>query len=339
VKLGLVAAYALVLVLALVLVWADAASADSSVVDGISDQGLAAWEGSFPTSSFAAAFGDELAGGQVRYARYVVQWDAMASDAGDYRERFELWLADVRALALTPVVALTSYDGVYPADAGQYERGLDAVLALAADAGWPVRYVEAWNEPNNQGRERAVTAAAFAYAAQHACATRYGCTVIAGDLEDAPGMAAYEAAYVHALAFRPLAWGIHPYRSLARRDTRALREYLAGLPGGTQLWLTEVAAFYCRHGRVLGEGAQASEAAFLVHTLIREVSVAHVFYYGVMSAFGRPVPCGDDSELYGPEGQPRQAAGVVFGPAADGRWPLLGPAPGQQPLAFQWLGE
>jgi hypothetical protein len=327
------------LALTLALVWAPAACAGPGVVDGISDQGLAAWEGSFPASSFAAAFGDELAGGQVRYARYVVQWDALASDAGDYRERFEAWLADVRALRLTPVVALTSYDGVYPADAGQYERGLDAVLALAADAGWPVRYVEAWNEPNNQGRERAVTAAAFAGAAQRACATGYGCTVIAGDLEDAPGMAAYEAAYVRALAFRPLAWGIHPYRSLARRDGGALRAYLAGLPAGTQLWLTEVAAFYCRHNRVLGERAQASEAAYLVHTLIGAAPIAHVFYYGVMPAFGRPAPCGEDSELYGPEGQPREAAGVVFGSAADGRWPLLGPVPGQQPLAFQWLGE
>ena len=33
---------------------------------------------------------------------------------GDYRERFEAWLEDVRGLGLAPVLALTSYTSVYP---------------------------------------------------------------------------------------------------------------------------------------------------------------------------------------------------------------------------------
>ncbi len=279
----------------------------------------------------------------MRYARYVVQWDVAeepslgANAAGDYRERYESWLADVRALRLTAVLALTSYDGAYPADAGRYEHALRGALALAANAGAPVRYVEAWNEPNDQGREPPAPAADFANVAAAVCGS--ACTVIAGDLEDAPGMARYAAAYERALDFAPAAWGIHPYRALAHRDVAGLRATLATVPAGARLWVTEIAAFYCRQGRLRGEAAQAREAAYLVGRLLPAVPVAHAFYYGIEPAFGRSASCREDTDLFAADGQPRAAAGIVFPPSADGRWPLLGPAPGQQPLSFAWLGE
>jgi hypothetical protein len=350
------AAPALVLVSALALAgWAGAPRAGAAGIDGVSDQSLPAWEGSFPASRLAAAFGDVLAGptAQIRYARYVLQWNALQEPsggpaaAGDYRERFEAWLGDVGLLRLTPVLALTSFDGVRPATPARYAASLRALLDRAAALGVPVPYVEAWNEPNDQGREPAAAAAALADAAQAVCEGGRRCTVIAGDFEDRRSLPGYERAYEQALAFRPLVWGLHPYGSLLLRSDARLRAFRAALPDGgrgVQVWFTEAAAFYCRRGAVLGQDAQVREAAYLVGRLLGDpaLPVAHAFYYGVMFKDGLPAPCaaggGEDSELYGPDGQPRTAAGIVFAAGAGGRAPLLGPSPGEDPLAFRWLG-
>jgi hypothetical protein len=351
-----VAALALVSALALEC-RGGAPPAAAAVIDGVSDQSLPAWEGSFPASRLAAAFGDVLAGdrpdAQIRYARYVLPWNALGEPsggpaaAGDYRERLEAWLGDVALLRLTPVLALTSFDGVPPATPARYAAGLRAMLERAAALGVPVPYVEAWNEPNDQGREPAAAAAALANAAQAVCEGGRRCTVIAGDFEDRRGLPAYQREYERALTFRPLVWGLHPYGSLLLRSDTRLRAFRAGLPdagGGAQVWFTEAGAFYCRRGAVLGEAAQAREAAYLVDRLLndRALPVAHAFYYGVMFKDGLRAPCaasgGEDSELYGPDGQPRTAAGMVFAAGAGERSPLLGPAPGEDPLAFQWLG-
>ena len=94
------------------------ACAGTRYVDGISDQSLPEWDGSFASSPFATFFRSRwahAASGQITLARYVVQWDAMAESSagghagGNYRERFEAWLEDVRSLGLVPVLALTSY--------------------------------------------------------------------------------------------------------------------------------------------------------------------------------------------------------------------------------------
>ncbi len=335
-----------------------APAADAVGIDGISDQSLPAWEGSFAASSLAATLGDRLTGSgpqaQIRFARYVLQWDALAeasagpAASGDYRERFEAWLLDVHRLGLTPVLALSSYDRDRPAPAASYAVALTAVLALADALGVAIPYVEAWNEPNNQGHEPAAAAARLANAAESVCAGPRPCTVIAGDFEDDDGLPAYERAYVQGLDFRPLVWGVHPYESLRLRSDTPLRAMVAALPDAgleAQLWFTEIAAFYCRRGRVLGEAAQAAEASYLLDRLLRDPAVAsvHAFYYGVMYADGAPAPCavdgGEDSELYAPDGTPRAAAGVVFAADAAGRSPLIGPAPGQDALTFAWMAD
>ena len=71
---------------------------------------------------------------------------------------------------MTPVLSLTSYDGTYPASAAAYVSSLQALLGLGVAIGYPIRYVEAWNEPNDQGRMPASRAATLADAAQAVCA-------------------------------------------------------------------------------------------------------------------------------------------------------------------------
>jgi hypothetical protein len=339
-------------------------------VDGISDQSLPAWEGSFAASPFAGLLRSTLAGpppARIGLARYVVQWNAMSepstgpAPAGDYRERFEAWVADVRVLGLSPVIAPTSYDGVRPGSPGEYERALEALLGAVASAAGQEVYVEAWNEPNNQGREAPATAAAFADAAEALCSARGDCTVIAGDLEDSGGVVAYEREYLRALTFAPRIWGAHPYTAVKAHGDANLRAFVANLPArgaGAQIWFTEVGAYYCVHGVARGERAQAEDAGYLVHGLLADPAVApaHALYYGLLYKDGLQAPCsaggGDDVELFGPGDVPRAAAAIVLGDgaaaAADGvsgpgasgpagtAGLAFGPDPEAAPLAPKW---
>ena len=189
-------------------------TAPTPYVDGVSDQSLPAWDGGFSGSYFARLFSSVwVHGGHIRLARYVVQWDVMrepsggANAQGDYRERLEAWLEDVASLGLIPDLALTSYDGIYPQSAGEYVASLKPLLERARALGRPLSYVEAWNEPNNQGALPAVRAAQLTNAAQALCEGADGCRVVAGDLEDSPEVAGYEREYESGLDFSPAIWG------------------------------------------------------------------------------------------------------------------------------------
>ncbi len=302
---------------------ADTARAGTPYVDGISDQSLPAWNGSFSASPFASFFRATWVG-QIAFARYVVQWNVSAEPSaganadGDYRERFEAWLQDVRSLGLVPVLALTSFTPAYPASAGEYQRELQGILAEAERTGAPVGYVEAWNEPNNQGNEPAAKAGEIANWADAVCAHR-GCQVIAGDFEDVPTLPSYEQSYVAALTFSPRIWGIHPYRAVKARSDSSVLSFEQELPdhgADAHIWFTEVGAYYCANGRVLGEAQQADDASYLLDTLIPAIAPSHVFYYGFMAGDDTEAPCaagaGEDSELYRASGEPRAAASVIF---------------------------
>jgi hypothetical protein len=306
--------------------------AGTRYIDGISDQSLPAWDGSFASSPFAGFFRSRWS--QITLARYVVQWDVMtqasagAHPGGNYRERFEAWLEDVRSLRLTPVLALTSYDHVYPGSPGEYLARLEAILARAVAMGYPIAYVEPWNEPNNQGAETAATAGAFADSANGLCEAGGTCTVIAGDFEDRSDAAAYAQSYERALSFAPRIWGVHPYVSVQSHDDSNLRRLVSALPAhgaGQQIWFTEIGALYCSRGEVRGEARQANDASYLVNRLLGDPAVApaHAFYYGFLFGGGANPPCapagGQDSELYASPDVARPAASVIL------RAPALAP--------------
>ena len=268
----------------------------------------------------------------------MIEPSALPGPAGDYRERFEAWLLDVRALGLQPVLALTSYNGRRPATSGEYATALAALLARARALGAPIVDLEPWNEPNNQGAEPARVAAEQADQAEPICVSAI-CTVIAADIADEPGMLAYERQYERALTFAPVAWGMHPYRAIAARSLVSVAAFEAALPAearGATLWATEVGAFDCRDGRELGAAAQASEAEYVAGPLAQ--AFAHALYYGVEFADGLSAPCApggqSDSELFAPGDRPRPAAAIVLSASAGGGWPLIGPQPGDDALAF-----
>src|ERR1700734_1996729 len=106
--------HALALLTACVCLLAPAAArAATYSVDGISDQNIPFWDGGFYDSYFGGLFQrDWVSDDQIRYARYVVQWNVMSGAYAEKRADFEIWLQDVASLGLTPDVALTSYDHV-----------------------------------------------------------------------------------------------------------------------------------------------------------------------------------------------------------------------------------
>lgn len=296
--------------------------AGTPYVDGISDQSLPAWDGDFSESYFARLFSAVwVRGGHIRLARYVAQWDLMreasggANSHGDYHEKLEAWLTDVGSLGLVPEIALTSYDGVYPQTLGEYQTRLSELLDLARAMGHPVRYVEAWNEPNGQGAQTAAHAAQLTNSAAALCAQEaYDCTVVAGNLLDGPGVGAYEQEYERALDFRPTIWGVHPYYSVELESEAPLQSFIENLPGGgagERIWFTEVAAHACTDfgGRLVdnGELGQDRRTRWLVDTLMRNRKPEHVFYYAFLLSERRQPGCAgepEDDALYQPSAAP-----------------------------------
>jgi hypothetical protein len=296
------------------------AQAGAAYVDGISDQSLPAWDGGFSGSYFAGLFHDAWVGSppsHVTLARYVVQWDVMSGNYPKYRSEFESWLTDIASIGLTPEIALTSYDNAYPSSSAEYQTQLEQVLGRA------------WNEPNNQGREPAADAAHFTNAASITCEHGYGCTVIAGNLEDSPGMATYEQEYIKDLDPVPTIWGVHPYYSVEEMSEApflSFREHLPDRGVGEQIWFTEVAARECSdfNGHVVenGELGQAQRASWLVSALMKNAKPEHVFYYEFLLRERRQPACrseGSDSALYLPSNDPsepdypRPAASYIWG--------------------------
>jgi hypothetical protein len=319
---------------------APAARASGSYVDGVSDQNLPFWEHSFAASRFADRFRSSWVGGangHIRLARYFLDYHLLSLSS---RASFEAWLTDVREAGLTPDIALTSYSHPpqHPSPA-HYRSLLEGILALA-DTIDHVAYVEAWNEPNNQGGFPSATEAGiparYADQAQSVCAA-YGCQVIAGDFEDSPQAASYEHAYAQALTWRPALWGVHPYYAIKEHDDANLLrlEHQLSADGfpGVSPWFTEAGAYYCLHSRRRGAAAQAADAAYLVDDLIPAFKPAHVFYFEFMYKNDEPLRCGetDDTELYGPRGAARPAAAVIADlPGAGATAPEAEPA---SPLA------
>jgi len=314
----------------------------TSYVDGISDQSLPAWDGDFEQSWFAGLFDDTWVhgpGAHVDFARYVVQWNVMNGDYPRYLREFEAWMEDVASLGLKPEIALTSYDGVLPGKQSEYRAELVKILGRARALGEPIGWVEAWNEPNGQGNEPARDAAAFTNAASGVCEGEYECTVIAGDFEDSPDVAAYEQDYIANLDPRPTNWGVHPYYSVGEESEapyQNVREHLPDKGAGERVWFTEVAARKCTDfdGDLVenGEGGQARQADWLVNTLMRNAKPVHAFYYEVLLKQRKRPECqteGSDSALYEPSAdpaepdRPRMAASYIWG---DGG----GSAPGGQ---------
>jgi hypothetical protein len=202
-----------------------------------------------------------------------------------------------------------------PASEAAYESAVEGVLST-----FKAPVVEAWNEPNDDELSEAL-AARFAAIASRWCA-RNACTAIAGDFLDAQGSAAYASRYLAELSAtgtpRPTDWGLHPYYALnasGSGEARAIRDELRGYARTT--WITEIGAYYCEKGQVLGEAQQRARTQRLVSGLAPSLQASHVFYYEFLRGDRERPPCErggaqEDSALYKPDDSARAAASVIF---------------------------
>jgi hypothetical protein len=323
----------------------------TAYVDGISDQSLPYWDGSFAGSYSAGFFHDAWVAGlssHIALARYVVQWNVMSGAYPAYLSELEAWYRDVLSLGLTPEISFAAYDGMLPDSSSEYRAALQTLL----DRFPATAYVEAWDEPNNTLGLSPGAAARYTLIAQSLCRAR-GCTVIAGNFLDSDSMTAYERAYARALYPASLTnWGVHPYLAVKTHDASTVLAFKANLPGGgagERIWFTEIGAYRCEGGArptLLGERAQALDASWLVNSLMPEIQPAHVFYYEFLFKGHRQPPCDrsdSDTALYAPGGDrdgvdlARAAASYIYD---DRGMPLADPggAPAGGQVAYGLAG-
>lgn len=268
----------------------------------------------------------------LRAARVQASWDLALPERADAvaypgladeRARLAAWLAAApRAGVRDVLLALkTSRDGEPAPDAATYRRGLDALLAWVAGhpGGALVRAVSAWNEPNLDGPSRVSPERAGAYAAQvrDACAARR-CLPVAGDFADRSVTAADLAAYRAAAGAGIRVWAWHAYEDGWDRardgSLPRLRAFLAALPAGAEVWLTEQGGIV-RRGRAGDDGRRvqsparaAADLAFLLDrapALDRRIRRFYVYQWR-----GEPPPRWD-SGLIAPDGSTRPGYEVL----------------------------
>ena len=208
-----------VLAAAFLLLPAASAHAGRGVILGIGDQR-------------AATFADPLFGWLgMRTARLVVPWNAASS------EHVRAWLAHARATGVEPVIAFGRHwgrrGGRQLPDLVSYR---DAFLRFVYEHP-DVRHYIPWNEPNHPKQptwKRPDMAARFYNVMRAECP---GCTIVAGDVLDTPGMTRYVEAYKRHLRSRARVWGMHNYGDAYGRKSTATRQMLRITRG--RLWLTE----------------------------------------------------------------------------------------------------
>jgi hypothetical protein len=171
---------------------------------------------------------------QVRIARLVVPWDAMRSRA------VSVWLTAARRAGMEPLVAFGHARGDRCPGSPCRLPGVRAYRARfrAFHRRFPwVRTITPWNEPNHASQPTVSVpgrAARYYNAVRAACSR---CTVVAGDLLDAPNMGRYLARYRRALAGVPAVWGLHNYFDTTYGGTAGLKTMARAVEG--RIWLTE----------------------------------------------------------------------------------------------------
>jgi hypothetical protein len=251
----------------------------------------------------ASMFADpRFAALRVPIARLVVPWDAMRSRAvGD-------WLAAARRAGVDPLVAFGHADG---------DRCPDSPCRLPTVREYKARFrafrrrfprvrtITPWNEPNHASQPTVsvpARAARYYNAVRSACS---GCTIVAGDMLDAPNMRSYLAKYRRALAEVPAVWGLHNYFDTTYGGTAGLRIVLRAVEG--RIWLTETGGIVTNRrssGRV-GLSYDEERAARGVRRAIamadaRPRRVTRVYLYSWASGHDA-----FDAGLLGREGTPR----------------------------------
>ncbi len=271
----------------------DAGSGAKGGADGLRD-GLVVGIGEQNTAMFADP---QFAALKIDDARLVVSYDAVA--VRFERQLVDAWLDAARRAGVRPFITF-GHSRVHP------EKLPSVAEFRAAFRAFRKRYPRVdtyapWNEINHASQP---TAKAPARAAQYYDLVEEecrGCTVLAGDLLDQPGMTRYLAAYRRALRGTPRIWGLHNYADSNRFRKSGLAALLDAVPG--DVWLTETGGIV-KFGRNFprDERRAGRAVAFALRLAADTPRVKRVYLYNWT---GAPPDARFDSGLVGPDAKPR----------------------------------
>ncbi len=239
----------------------------------------------------------------LRYARLVVSYDAMA--VGYERELVAAWLAAAARAGVEPFITF-GHSRERPErlpSVAEYGRAVDAFRRAHPQ----VETFAPWNEINHRSQPTAgapARAAAFYDALIARCP---GCTVVAGDLLDQPGMLGYLRRYRADLRRPVRLWGLHNYSDTNRFRASGTRAFLAAVPG--DVWLTETGGVF-RFGRGFpaSQRRQARAIDWTLRLARREHRIRRLYLYNWT---GAPAEARFDAGLVDAQGRPRRALGVL----------------------------
>jgi hypothetical protein len=246
----------------------------------------------------------------LRDVRYVAPWDALRDPV--QRERLDAWMAAAQRAGARVLLGF--------AHSLRSER-----LARTLPAPWRferefVRFREryprvrdwlVWNEANHPlslTARRPRRAARYFDAVARNCR---GCRVVAADVLDVRGMAAWVSAFARHARHRPRIWGLHNYVDANGFGSAGTRALLARTRG--KVWFTETGGLVMRReyerGRIVRESrhslrhaARATLHALDLARLSRRVRRVYLYHWRAP----RPVT-NWDSALLGSAGRPRPA--------------------------------
>jgi putative glycosyl hydrolase len=246
----------------------------------------------------------------LRDARYLAPWDVL--EDSHQLALLDAWMAAARQARVRVAISFQH---------SLRSQRLARRLPTAAQFGRQFRRLRArypevrdwlpWNEANSPGsmtEHRPRRAAQYFDIVARACR---GCRVVAADVIDTPGMAAWVRSFKRAARTRPRIWGIHNYVDANQFATRGTRTLLALTRG--QIWFTEVGGVvlrreYTRRGRVrktfrYGErhAARATAHGLRLSCLSRRVTRVYLYHWqapervtswdsGLLDAAGRTRP-------------------------------------------------
>jgi hypothetical protein len=241
-------------------------------------------------------------------ARRVVAWDAL--QFGWQRHQLDDWMNAAHFAGVQPLITfgrsrLNSRRKTLPTPAG-FRR---AFLSFKHRYPW-VRTYSPWNEANHCSQptcHQPRRAAAYYNVIRTACS---GCTIVAADVLDQPGMVAWLREFRRHTIDSPRIWGLHNYLDVNRFRSSGTRSMLAHVKG--EIWFTEVGGLVSRKTKsklAFPESAHHAAAATKWMFQLTQISprIGRLYVYNWNAQVGEQW----DSALIGPTGNPRPAFEVL----------------------------
>ena len=252
----------------------------------------------------------------LRHARYIAPWDALQDP--NQRAKLDAWMAGVETTGMRPLLGFG-----HSLRSPRLAKTLPRPARFArAFRGFRERYPAvrdwiAWNEANHPAAltaDRPRRAAQYFDAMARECPT---CAIVAADVLDTSGMAAWLTAFRRHVRHTPRIWGLHNYVDANQHSSQGTRTLLRYAPRG-QVWFTETGGLVLRReyrgrrvAREFHYGQRHAEEAtrHALRLACTNPRIRRVYLYHWQAPW---TVTNWDSALVGPRGRPRPAYDLLL---------------------------